>query len=70
MLLYTSKVCEILKNYEEFNYVFADVIERLNVLRGRGMASMYSWSSKRYLYNCLDFIYHFFCSFRFNVLLI
>ncbi|XP_038707087.1 protein UPSTREAM OF FLC-like [Tripterygium wilfordii] len=24
-----------------------DVIERLNVLRGRGMASMYSWSSKR-----------------------
>ncbi|CAN8247222.1 unnamed protein product [Cochlearia groenlandica] len=24
-----------------------DVIERLNVLRGKGMASMYSWSSKR-----------------------
>ncbi|CAN0916480.1 Protein SOSEKI 3 [Linum grandiflorum] len=24
-----------------------DVIEKLNVLRGRGMASMYSWSSKR-----------------------
>lgn len=26
---------------------FEDVIERLNVLRGRGMASMYSWSCKR-----------------------
>jgi len=38
---------------------FADVIERLNVLRGRGMASMYSWSSKRYF---LDSIHHFFCS--------
>lgn len=25
----------------------ADVIDRLNVLRGRGMASMYAWSSKR-----------------------
>ena len=34
--------------FEEFCViVFADVIERLNVLRGRGMASMYSWSSKR-----------------------
>jgi hypothetical protein len=56
MLLYTSKVCEILKNYEEFNYVFADVIERLNVLRGRGMASMYSWSSKRSYRN--GFVWH------------
>lgn len=28
-------------------FVLADVIDRLNVLRGRGMASMYSWSSKR-----------------------
>lgn len=26
----------------------ADVINRLNVLRGKGMASMYSWSCKRY----------------------
>jgi len=25
----------------------ADVINRLNVLRGKGMASMYSWSCKR-----------------------
>jgi len=25
----------------------ADVIERLNALRGRGMASLYSWSCKR-----------------------
>lgn len=35
--------------WESLCFVFADVIERLNVLRGRGMASMYSWSSKRYL---------------------
>jgi hypothetical protein len=26
----------------------ADVINRLNVLRGKGMVSMYSWSCKRY----------------------
>ncbi|CAH2060324.1 unnamed protein product [Thlaspi arvense] len=33
-----------------------DVIERLNVLRGRGMASMYSWSSKRSYRN--GFVWH------------
>lgn len=27
----------------------ADVIDRLNVLRGRGMASLYSWSCKRWV---------------------
>lgn len=30
--------------------VDADVINRLNVLRGKGMAAMYSWSCKRYIY--------------------
>lgn len=34
---------------------FADVIERLNVLRGRGMASMYAWSSKRSKKYCIPF---------------
>ncbi|CAH8342169.1 unnamed protein product [Eruca vesicaria subsp. sativa] len=33
-----------------------DVTERLNVLRGRGMASMYSWSSKRSYRN--GFVWH------------
>ncbi|KFK32341.1 hypothetical protein AALP_AA6G229200 [Arabis alpina] len=33
-----------------------DVIDRLNVLRGRGMASMYSWSSKRSYRN--GFVWH------------
>ncbi|GKV08384.1 hypothetical protein SLEP1_g20018 [Rubroshorea leprosula] len=33
-----------------------DVIERLNVLRGRGMASMYSWSCKRSYKN--GFVWH------------
>ncbi|KAF5751579.1 hypothetical protein HS088_TW02G00594 [Tripterygium wilfordii] len=33
-----------------------DVIEKLNVLRGRGMASMYSWSSKRSYKN--GFVWH------------
>ncbi|KAK4780170.1 hypothetical protein SAY87_016276 [Trapa incisa] len=33
-----------------------DVIERLNVLRGRGMASTYSWSSKRNYKN--GFVWH------------
>lgn len=28
-------------------YVIADVINRLNLLRGKGMANLYSWSSKR-----------------------
>ena len=28
-------------------FLCADVIDRLNVLRGRGMASLYSWSCKR-----------------------
>lgn len=39
----------ILSNFEILKFVFfsEDVIERLNVLRGRGMASMYSWSCKR-----------------------
>lgn len=35
--------------------IIADVIEKLNVLRGRGMALMYSWSCKRLLH----LIYHF-----------
>jgi hypothetical protein len=34
----------------------ADVINRLNVLRGKGMASLYSWSCKRYYCNG---IHHF-----------
>lgn len=33
-----------------------DVIERLNALRGRGMASMYAWSSKRSYKN--GFVWH------------
>ncbi|KAM6558188.1 protein SOSEKI 3 [Cannabis sativa] len=33
-----------------------DVIERLNVLRGRGMSNMYSWSSKRSYKN--GFVWH------------
>ncbi|XVF20314.1 hypothetical protein REPUB_Repub11eG0187700 [Reevesia pubescens] len=33
-----------------------DVIERLNILRGRGMASLYSWSSKRSYRN--GFVWH------------
>ncbi|CAN8285579.1 unnamed protein product [Cochlearia groenlandica] len=33
-----------------------DVIERLNVLRGKGMASLYSWSSKRSYRN--GFVWH------------
>ncbi|XP_031401930.1 protein UPSTREAM OF FLC isoform X2 [Punica granatum] len=36
-----------------------DVIERLNVLRGRGMASIYSWSSKRNYKN--GFVWHDLC---------
>ncbi|CAK7332179.1 unnamed protein product [Dovyalis caffra] len=36
-----------------------DVIERLNVLRGRGMASLYSWSSKRSYKN--GFVWHDLC---------
>lgn len=36
-----------------------DVIERLNVLRGRGMASMYSWSCKRSYKN--GFVWHDLC---------
>uniref|UniRef100_A0A7N0UBC1 SOSEKI DIX-like domain-containing protein n=1 Tax=Kalanchoe fedtschenkoi TaxID=63787 RepID=A0A7N0UBC1_KALFE len=36
--------------------VFVDVISRLNLLRGRGMASMYSWSSKRSYKN--GFVWH------------
>lgn len=36
-----------------------DVIERLNVLRGRGMASMYAWSSKRSYKN--GFVWHDLC---------
>lgn len=36
-----------------------DVIDRLNVLRGRGMASMYSWSSKRSYKN--GFVWHDLC---------
>ncbi|ESR37990.1 hypothetical protein CICLE_v10029908mg, partial [Citrus x clementina] len=34
----------------------ADVINRLNLLRGKGMASMYSWSSKRSYKN--GFVWH------------
>ncbi|KAK6144320.1 hypothetical protein DH2020_021140 [Rehmannia glutinosa] len=37
-----------------------DVIERLNVLRGRGMASMYSWSCKRSYKN--GFVWHDLCN--------
>ncbi|KAH9700346.1 UPSTREAM OF FLC protein [Citrus sinensis] len=36
-----------------------DVIDRLNVLRGRGMASMYSWSCKRSYKN--GFVWHDLC---------
>lgn len=36
-----------------------DVVERLNVLRGRGMASMYSWSCKRSYKN--GFVWHDLC---------
>ncbi|KAI4382299.1 hypothetical protein MLD38_008279 [Melastoma candidum] len=36
-----------------------DVIERLNALRGRGMASLYSWSSKRSYKN--GFVWHDLC---------
>ncbi|KAL2485640.1 protein of unknown function (DUF966) [Abeliophyllum distichum] len=36
-----------------------DVTERLNVLRGRGMASMYSWSCKRSYKN--GFVWHDLC---------
>ncbi|KAG6682103.1 hypothetical protein I3843_13G107300 [Carya illinoinensis] len=36
-----------------------DVIERLNVLRGRGMASVYSWSCKRSYKN--GFVWHDLC---------
>ncbi|KAJ8439287.1 hypothetical protein Cgig2_016835 [Carnegiea gigantea] len=36
-----------------------DVIERLNVLRGRGMASMYSWSCKRSYKS--GFVWHDLC---------
>ncbi|KAK9676612.1 hypothetical protein RND81_11G088500 [Saponaria officinalis] len=36
-----------------------DVIERLNVLRGRGMAMMYSWSCKRSYKN--GFVWHDLC---------
>ncbi|KAL0418251.1 UNVERIFIED_CONTAM: protein UPSTREAM OF FLC [Sesamum radiatum] len=36
-----------------------DVIERLNVLRGRGMASMYSWSCKRSYKN--GYVWHDLC---------
>ncbi|XP_033512576.1 protein SOSEKI 3 isoform X1 [Nicotiana tomentosiformis] len=36
-----------------------DVIERLNVLRGRGMASLYSWSCKRSYKN--GFVWHDLC---------
>ncbi|KAK9079103.1 hypothetical protein SSX86_000773 [Deinandra increscens subsp. villosa] len=36
-----------------------DVIEKLNVLRGRGMASMYSWSCKRSYKN--GFVWHDLC---------
>ncbi|KAH9612640.1 hypothetical protein KSS87_003068 [Heliosperma pusillum] len=36
-----------------------DVIERLNVLRGRGMAAMYSWSCKRSYKN--GFVWHDLC---------
>lgn len=36
-----------------------DVIERLNVLRGRGMTSMYSWSCKRSYKN--GFVWHDLC---------
>lgn len=35
-------------SYQIFRvFSFLDVIDRLDVLRGRGMASMYSWSCKR-----------------------
>ncbi|KAL5765682.1 hypothetical protein ACOSP7_016299 [Xanthoceras sorbifolium] len=37
-----------------------DVIDRLNVLRGRGMASMYSWSCKRSYKN--GFVWHDLCN--------
>ncbi|GFQ05216.1 protein upstream of flc [Phtheirospermum japonicum] len=37
-----------------------DVIHRLNVLRGRGMASMYSWSCKRSYKN--GFVWHDLCN--------
>ncbi|KAJ4979270.1 hypothetical protein NE237_010050 [Protea cynaroides] len=36
-----------------------DVIDKLNVFRGRGMASMYSWSSKRSYKN--GFVWHDLC---------
>ncbi|KAK3018948.1 hypothetical protein RJ639_003590, partial [Escallonia herrerae] len=36
-----------------------DVINRLNVLRGRGMASIYSWSCKRSYKN--GFVWHDLC---------
>lgn len=36
-----------------------DVIEKLNILRGRGMASMYSWSCKRSYKN--GFVWHDLC---------
>ncbi|XP_042496080.1 protein SOSEKI 3-like [Macadamia integrifolia] len=37
----------------------SDVIDRLNVLRGRGMASMYSWSCKRSYKN--GYVWHDLC---------
>ncbi|XP_075093320.1 protein SOSEKI 3-like [Nicotiana tabacum] len=40
-------------------FYLRDVIERLNVLRGRGMASLYSWSCKRSYKN--GFVWHDLC---------
>lgn len=41
------------------NLYLRDVIERLNVLRGRGIGSMYSWSCKRSYKN--GFVWHDLC---------
>ncbi|KAL8513535.1 hypothetical protein ACS0TY_012851 [Phlomoides rotata] len=40
-------------------FLFEDVIERLNVLRGRVIASMYSWSGKRSYKN--GYVWHDLC---------
>nr|DAD36327.1 TPA_asm: hypothetical protein HUJ06_006968 [Nelumbo nucifera] len=44
------------QNYYLTFVCFADVIDRLNVLRGRGMPSIYSWSCKRSYKN--GFVWH------------
>lgn len=36
-------------DWRSFAAIFPDVINRLNCVRGQGMANLYSWSSKRYV---------------------